>query len=1102
MHLLLFQHMKRWQLWLISVVLLSVLLSEVIEVGVELLLKGEVSLDFLFAGLMVSLFLSSLIVAMLSYFFEELRESHLQVQAILDAIPDSLFEIDDQGYFYKCHSPHKNLPINPEQFLGKTVAEALPPDAAKVVMSALAETQQQGWSSGKQFKLALPLRDCWIEVSVSMKYAEAGQQPHFIVLLHDISNRKQIEGELNISEARFRAIVELSPVPMVLNDKQQNITFLSPAFVKTFGYDLTDIPTVSDWYVKAYPDPEYRQKININWNAMLQQIEANSSAFPDMEVQVCCKDGTLKDVLISVAITSCDAEDRYLISLYDITERKQHEYELTNNKRFNALIESIPDAIFFKDGMGRWLITNESAKQLFHLHGIPWQGKTEMEIAALHPEFYAAHEKCFEDDEKAWATGQLALFSETIITADNQKRDFEVRKVPLFDVLGQRQAMVIIGRDVTEQKNTLKQLNQLALAVEQSPESIVITNLEGQIEYVNSSFSQTTGYSRSEILHKKISILKSNKTSEETYLNLWKALDQGQSWQGEFINRRKDGTEYIEFAIIAPLRDSSGVITHYVSVKENITEKKRLANELEQYRNHLEDIVEQRTKELMVAKAQAEKANQAKSEFLANMSHEIRTPMNAILGFSEILTHLITDPIQRHHLDAIHRSGKTLLQLINDVLDLSKIEAGKFTLQYAPVSIHSLLEDIEVIFSQKAAHKSLEFSIVIDERLPKTLLLDETRLRQILLNLVGNALKFTNDGFVSLAVTANFNTATEKLDLMIAIYDTGIGISETEKDKIFSAFTQQDNQGTEYGGTGLGLTISKRLLELMGGNISVESEVGKGSCFTLILKDVEVVDNDSKIVSESLPTVKAIHFQPARILLVDDLPLNRLLITSFLAEFSELTIIEAETGQQALNLTEQQHFDLIFMDRRLPDMEGDTVCQKIKSLAGHANIPIIMVSASVIATPESQHTLFYEMQLNKPVCKRKLLAAMQTFLPLDENTEITLLPRPVETAKKAIAETVDAEKLQELVEMLKSNYQERIKQLSLSGGFEIDAIIEIAEELLDSTDQYPCGLLEDWANTLKSQARLFDITHLARTLKEFEKLVKALSEPKLSGFLG
>ena len=287
--------------------------------------------------------------------------------------------------------------------------------------------------------------------------------------------------------------------------------------------------------------------------------------------------------------------------------------------------------------------------------------------------------------------------------------------------------------------------------------------------------------------------------------------------------------------------------------------------QIKQDRQRIEEYADQ----LLIAKEDAEEANKAKSRFLANISHEIRTPMNAVIGFTDLLNTLITDKKQKLYLESIKSSSKNLLTLINDILDMSKIEAGKMELQYGPVNLKLLFTEIKQIFSLKINQKKLEFLIKVDNDLPEVLMLSEIRLRQVLFNLIGNSLKFTEKGYVKLsAKKINHDKNENKIDLLISVEDTGIGIPLEQQEKIFEAFMQKEDQNIKkYGGTGLGLTISKRLIEIMGGEITLQSEENKGSVFEFILKNVSISSvkpeikvtgvQDKKIISDETLTSEA-----------------------------------------------------------------------------------------------------------------------------------------------------------------------------------------------------------------------------------------------------
>jgi two-component system sensor histidine kinase EvgS len=393
------------------------------------------------------------------------------------------------------------------------------------------------------------------------------------------------------------------------------------------------------------------------------------------------------------------------------------------------------------------------------------------------------------------------------------------------------------------------------------------------------------------------------------------------------------------------------------------------------------------------------------------------------------------------------------------------------------------------VFAQKIAEKSISFSLEMPENNVKNFLLDETRLRQVLLNIIGNAVKFTDRGFIQVSVTLTPTTSAQYIDLIIKVSDSGMGIAQDQLTEIFSAFTQQKQQSLRYGGTGLGLTICKRLMEMMGGEISVDSSLGKGSCFKVELPNLQVCYPSGVIENEKQDSaIETVNFQPASVLIVDDSAINRLVLRAYLEDYPELCLFEAESGKQALELMSQYSFDLILMDRRMPGEDGDSVCEKIRALPDYTEVPIIMISASVLDL-EKQHPAFYNLQLNKPVDKLQLLSAMQSFLRTDKN-----IAESIPQTLAATEPQINTEQTQELYELLSNHYQSLITQFSSSGAFEIDALIEIAQELIEIAEQFHCRLLHDWAQSLGSQAELFDLSNLTKTLNNFDLLLKQLQD--------
>ena len=710
--------------------------------------------------------------------------------------------------------------------------------------------------------------------------------------------------------------------------------------------------------------------------------------------------------------------------------------------------------------------------------------------------------------------------------------------------------------DITERKLANEKLQKVSQAVESSPASVVITDLDGSIEYVNPKFTKVTGYTSAEVIGKNPSVLNSGKQTREFYEEMWGTITAGREWHGEFCNRNKQGELYWETASISPVRDGQGKITHFVAVKEDVTERKAIERELQhtsflsdqalgltkagywhvpfdesgyynsskravaifgdipndddRYRvmedwfanveagdleaskrtmQNFQDAIEGKIpaydsiyaykrpvdgqvvwiraygtvardsegkatdmygvtqdvteyvhaqQALKQAKEAADMANQAKSTFLANMSHELRTPMNAILGYSEMLMEEAEDLDQEDFipdLKKINQAGTHLLSLINDVLDLAKIEAGKIELYAEDIDVGGLVDEVMGTAKPLMEKNNNQFKLERDEYLGAARQ-DLTKLRQSLFNLLSNAAKFTREGTVTLQASRAKSGDGDWLTFTIS--DTGIGIRADKLGQVFEEFTQADESTTrDYGGTGLGLAISRRFCRMMGGDITVRSQTGEGSAFTIRIPAIAPAASLPQTPAKAAPVKTQVDqetmLKVARgctVLVIDDDPEACEIIERFLKK-DGFEVITATSGEEGLRIAHRIKPAAITLDVMMPEMDGWSVLRALKADPNLQNIPVVMVT--MVDDKTKGYSLGATEYLTKPVSRDMLLKILGRYHCVDDVCAV-LVVEDDEKTRELLVRTMEKEDWEV---MQAGNGREALEQMSqIQTGFD------------------------------------------------------------------
>ena len=777
-----------------------------------------------------------------------------------------------------------------------------------------------------------------VELNITSLFDAEGNIIGRLAVARDITNRKKAEKALKESEARLKRFSQITKEGIIIH-KDGIVVDVNQAILNMLGYSADEL--IGQNIIKKLAAPKYLQIIKRN---------TKKEHVKQYDIEVIKKDGTLLPVEIAATnYTNTNGEVLQAVVFRDISRRLEMEKALRESEnKYRSLAEVSIDMILTYDLQGKITYVNPVVEKISGYTPEEVIGKAF--ISYISPEFVDFALVSFHKGKEAET---IPIFELELIHKSGRRVPIELNPTSTYDTEGKITGSLTIIRDITVRKRAERKLLLRDKALNVAANAIIITNADGEIEWINKAFTKLSGFSEKEVLGKfTIDLVGSGKQDKAFYEDMHNILKSGQIWTGEFNDRRKNGTLYEVEEVITPVTDKNGKVEHLIGIMNDISERK---------------IAE---RELLAAKEKAEESSRLKSAFLANMNHEIRTPMNAIMGFSELMLEA-TSKERTTYAKIVNNSAGQLLHLIDDVIFLSRLQSEKLPVKKIIFSPANLMNEILFMFDLPEVKKGLEFQTRLPENGGNIAMeADVDKIRQVLTNFISNAIKYTEEGYVKLGFEIRNN------NILFFEEDSGMGVPKKEQQHIFEAFFRGSKaESSAIRGTGLGLNIAKELVELMGGTIGVSSKPGKGSRFYFILPYKTAKSTFTKAPAHKPKSKK---WKELSILIAEDDETNFLYLEVLLKEKVN-RVDRACNGKEAVEMVRKISYDLILMDLKMPVMSGSEATVKIKRLYPH--IPVIATTA--YATAEERERALdagCDDYLSKPIKKSDLIMHIEKYL--------------------------------------------------------------------------------------------------------------------------